>query len=133
MPVYVDDFKFGWSALEGALNDLGDANNSNAPLEGAGIRIEETKAGCIISRADMVPGANKEQPSGGTFGWVPVVIRGCRWVQVTVVDPGTCGQTDIVVLQNTAEDTDYAPVVAWIDSTNPDTKNPPPASAIPDY
>lgn len=134
MSVQLKDFEFGWKALAKALNDIVDANNSNMPVEGAGIRIEQTKNGCIINRSDMIRGAGQsQQPSGGTFGWVPVIIRGCRWVQITVVDPGTCGQSVIQVLQNTAVDTDYAPVVAWINSTAPDTKNPPPASAFPDY
>ena len=70
-----------WKALNDAFAKVTDAIDANEPIEGAGIRIEETGQGKIISRTDM-SGAGNQQPN---------------WVTITVVDPDTCVQSQLQV------------------------------------
>jgi hypothetical protein len=80
------DAGIGWKALAKKLAIIEYLINANDPVKGHGIRIDETDTGTIISVDPKQDDANQPDLTGGT------------WTTVTIVDPGTCIQSQIQVL-----------------------------------
>jgi hypothetical protein len=119
----------GWKGMEMVVNRLIDAINANAPVEGAGIRLEQLGAsGTIISAANSgLTTGGAVGSAGGTAAptsipGVPIQIQAfdlnnnpvtitvmtdgngfsastLSWQPVAVVDPATCAQSTITVLE----------------------------------
>jgi hypothetical protein len=90
----------GWQWLERTLNILIEEINAQKPLPSATIAVEEGPNGTLIKVAgtpkNEPPGSSG--PSSSTPKPQPVVWHNVAWQQVTVVDPGSCAQSTIIVL-----------------------------------
>lgn len=104
MPAFLKEFKFGWKALNAALNEIADAVNRNSPLEGDGIHLDEHgQQGVSINATNAKGGGNQDQSGGGGGGgtaptYTQITINGVQWKDVTIIDPATCAQSTLTVL-----------------------------------
>lgn len=89
-------FKFGWPALERALNELVDAVNGNEPMEGEGTHIEKKgKYGITIHARAAQGGQGSPTTTGGGGMTIPgkVFIQNTKWQEVILVDSSTCQES----------------------------------------
>ena len=76
-------FRFGWAALESALNQIVDAINRNQVLKGDGIYLQESAQGTVVNVSaqpatggDSTPAPTPwaTTPAGETAGWYSIKV-----------------------------------------------------------
>jgi hypothetical protein len=80
------EIKIGWKQLKTILENIRTAINRNEPVRGAGIKIDYTETGTIISLETGADGNDNAPP-----------ITAGQWTPVTIVDPTTCAQSTLYV------------------------------------
>jgi hypothetical protein len=106
MATYLKPFRFAWKELHEALNKIADVVNSNAPLEGTGIHLDEkggygTSINATKTQSSDAPDSASQQGGGGA----QVVWRGVTWQDIDVMD-SACNKTTITVLVYTGNSSD---------------------------
>ena len=115
MATPLKNVQMGWKGLQDVINRIIDTVNSQTPVEGSGINIEDSANGKIISVANQTGGGgggDSSQTNAGAGAQDPHLLateidwHGVKWQDVTVVDPSTCAQSTLTVLTQTKVDTD---------------------------
>ena len=112
--------QIGWKGLEDVINEIRNRINVNQPLEGSGIRIEDSPGGGKLISLSPSPttSSDNQQPQPSNNNLVAVTIQAfdtnnnpvtltvmvpvsnsgfgpstLQWQPITVVDPNTCAQS----------------------------------------
>lgn len=92
--------QIGWVWLERTLNRIIDAINANQPLASSSIAIEQSPNGTVLR---VVKSQDQQPPQGAGGGGgqqqpaQQVIWHNVSWKTVTVVDPVSCAQSQIVI------------------------------------
>lgn len=117
----------GWKGLQKIINRIIDHANASVPLEGDGIRIQETANGILISTANDAENVGPTAASSGQSAGQQqnhstidkIEWTGVKWQGVTVVDPSTCAQSTLTVLVKTDDPSDSIliglTIPLWVD------------------
>lgn len=98
----------GWEWLRDTLNTIIDEVNEQKPLQSASIAIEETPYGTLLkvipadkydtgAAAGNQQGSQQQQPPQQQQPQ-PVIWHGVTFRPITIVDPVSCAQSQVLVL-----------------------------------
>jgi malonyl CoA-acyl carrier protein transacylase len=103
MATFLKPFRFAWKELDEALNKIAYAVNFNAPLEGAGIHLDE-KGGRGTS-INWTETKTSSAPSSASQAAAQNIWHGVKWQEVDVMD-ANCNRSTITVLVYTGDSSD---------------------------
>src|ERR1700741_86279 len=101
--------QIGWKGLEDVINEIRNRINVNQPLEGSGIRIEDSPGGgklISLSPSPTTSSDNQQPATDPHLLATEVDWHGVKWQDVTVVDPSSCAQSTLSVLTKTGNTDD---------------------------
>jgi hypothetical protein len=96
--------KCGIKGLEEVLNRIVLGVNARTVVQGAGLTVNESDSGVVISLAAHDDDQGQANTTAGGGGGSPsptysaITINGVQWSDVTIIDPASCAQSTLTVL-----------------------------------